>query len=112
MIRDRLTWPRFLGFDVLAATSDANTIRTFRERLTKAEALETIFADFARQLKTLGYLPMGGQIVDATLVAAPKQDNTETAAVKQGMTAAEIWPDQPAKAQQQDTDARWTLKFA
>jgi hypothetical protein len=57
---------------------------------------------------------MGGQIVDATLVAAPKQRNTavEKEAIKAGKSAAEIWPDQPAKAAQKDTDARWTLKFA
>ena len=57
---------------------------------------------------------MGGQIVDATLVAAPKQRNTaaEKDAIKAGKTAGEIWPDQPAKAAQKDTDARWTLKFA
>ncbi|GAA4776819.1 hypothetical protein GCM10023219_25740 [Stakelama sediminis] len=54
------------------------------------------------------------RIVDATLVAAPKQRNTEAerAAVKEGKTAAEIWPGDPAKARQKDTDARWTLKFA
>jgi hypothetical protein len=57
---------------------------------------------------------MGGQIVDATLVAAPKQRNTEPekTAIKEGKTAAEIWPDEPARAAQKDTDARRTLKFA
>ena len=95
-------------------TPDANTIRMFRERLTAAGAIDTVFADFDRQLKERGYLPMGGQIVDATLVAAPKQRNTEAekAAVKDGKSAVEIWPDEPAKARQKDTDARWTLKFA
>lgn len=114
LIRDRLSWLRFLGFDLGAATPDANTIRMFRERLTAAGALDTLFADFDRQLKARGYLPMGGQIVDATLVAAPKQRNTEAekAAVKEGKSAGEIWPDEPAKARQKDTDARWTLKFA
>ncbi|WP_188583345.1 IS5 family transposase [Tistrella bauzanensis] len=114
LIRDRLSWLRFLGFDLGAATPDANTIRMFRERLTAVGALDTLFADFDRQLKARGYLPMGGQIVDATLVAAPKQRNTEAekAAVKAGRSAAEIWPDAPAKARQKDTDARWTLKFA
>ena len=114
LIRDRLSWLRFLGFDLGAATPDANTIRMFRERLTNAGALDKVFTDFDRQLKARGYLPMGGQIVDATLVAAPKQRNTEAekAAVKDGKTAAEIWPDDPAKARQKDTDARWTLKFA
>jgi IS5 family transposase len=114
LIRDRLSWLRFLGFDLGAATPDANTIRLFRERLTQAGALDSLFRDFDRQLKARGYLAMGGQIVDATLVAAPKQRNTEgeRSAIREGRTAAEIWPDEPAKAAQKDTDARWTLKFA
>jgi transposase, IS5 family len=114
LIRDRLSWLRFLGFDLGAPTPDANTIRLFRERLIAAGALNRLFSDFDQQLKERGYLPMGGQIVDATLVAAPKQRNTkaEKAAVKDGKSAAEIWPDEPAKARQKDTDARWTLKFA
>ena len=114
LIRDRLSWLRFLGFDLGAPTPDANTIRLFREKLTEAGALDTLFADFDRQLKKRGYLAMGGQIVDATLVAAPKQRNTqaEKDAIKEGKKAGEIWPDEPAKAAQKDTDARWTLKFA
>lgn len=114
LIRDRLSWLRFLGFALGAPTPDANTIRLFREKLTEAGALEALFADFDRQLRERGYLAMGGQIVDATLVAAPKQRNTadEKAAIKQGRAAAEIWPDAPAKAAQKDIDARWTLKFA
>lgn len=114
LIRDRLSWLRFLGFDLGAPTPDANTIRLFREKLTEAGALDAVFTDFDRQLKERGYLAMGGQIVDATLVAAPKQRNTELekAAIKEGKTAAEVWPDEPARAAQKDTDARWTLKFA
>lgn len=113
LIRDRLSWLRFLGFDLGAATPDANTIRLFREKLTEAGALGTVFADFDRQLKERGYLAMGGQIVDATLVAAPKQRNTaaEKDAIKAGRQAREIWPDEPARAAQKDTDARWTVKF-
>ena len=34
----------------------------------------------------------------------------EKAAIKAGKSAAEIWPDEPAKAAQKDTDARWTVK--
>ena len=114
LIRDRLSWLRFLGFDLGAPTPDANTIRLFREKLTEAGALDTLFADFDRQLKERGYLGMGGQIVDATLVAAPKQRNTqaEKDAIKGGKKAGEIWPDKPAKAAQKDTDARCTLTFA
>jgi transposase len=114
LIRDRLSWLRFLGFDLGVATPDANTIRLFREKLTEAGALDTLFGDFDRQLKERGYLAMGGQIVDATLVPAPKQRNTqaEKDAIKEGKKAGEIWPDEPARAAQKDTDARWTLKFA
>ena len=114
LIRDRLSWLRFLGFDLGATTPDANTIRLFREKLTEVGALDTLFADFDRQLKERGYLAMGGQIVDATLVAAPKQRNiqAEKDAIKEGKTAAAIWPDEPARAAQKDTDARWTLKCA
>jgi IS5 family transposase len=132
LIRDRLSWLRFLGFDLGAVTPDENTIRLFREKLTRAGAIDALFVAFDRQLRERGYLPMGGtcqgssdaqhrwkaggggQIVDATLVAAPKQRNTavEKDAIKAGKSAAEIWPDQPAKAAQKDVDARWTLKFA
>ena len=114
LIRDRLSWLRFLSFDLGVPTPDANTIRLFREKLTEAGALDAVFADFDRQLKERGDLAMGGQIVDATLVAAPKQRNTEPekAAIKEGKTAAQIWPDEPARVAQKDTDARWTLKFA
>ena len=70
LIRDRLSWLRFLGFDPGVATPDANTIRLFRKKLSETGALEVLFADFDRQLKDRGYLAMGGQIVDATLVAA------------------------------------------
>ena len=92
LIRDRLSWLRFLGFDLGAATPDANTIRLFREKLTEAGALDALFTDFDRQLKERGYLAMGGRIVDATLVAAPKQRNSEPekAAIKEGKVAAEI----------------------
>ena len=36
MIRDRLDWMRFLGFDLGAPTPDENTIRLFRNKLTLA----------------------------------------------------------------------------
>ena len=114
LIRDRLSWLRFLGFDLGAPTPDANTIRLFREKLTEAGALQVLFDAFDHRLRTNGYLAMGGQIVDATLVAAPKQRNTdaEKAAIKAGQTADEIWPDEPAKAAQKDVNARWTVKFS
>lgn len=113
LIRDRLSWLRFLGFELGGRTPDENTIRAFRNRLIEAGAFDVLFKTFDQQLRGAGYLPMGGQIVDASLVSAPKQRNTqdEKSAIKDGKTADEIWPDEPNKANQKDTDARWTLKI-
>jgi len=112
MIRDRLSWMRFLGFDLGAPTPDENTIRHFRNRLTETGTLRRVMKAFDWQLQKKGYVPMAGQIVDASLVPAPKQRNTEAEkqAIKEGKTAQEIWPDEPNKAAQKDADARWTLK--
>jgi transposase, IS5 family len=77
MIRDRLNWMRFFGFDLGASMPDENTIRHYRNRLTQSRTLERLMEAFDRQLREQGYLAMGGQFVDATLVPAPKQRNTE-----------------------------------
>lgn len=57
---------------------------------------------------------MSGQIVDAMLVVAPRQRNTEPekAAIRAGKTVGEIWPDKPARVRQKDIDARWTMEFS
>jgi IS5 family transposase len=113
MIRDRLSWMRFLGFDLGAPTPDENTIRHFRNRLTETGTLKRVMKAFDWQLHKKGYIPMSGQIVDASLVPAPKQRNSEgeKEAIKAGKSASEIWPDEPAKAAQKDVDARRTLKI-
>jgi IS5 family transposase len=91
---------------------DAKTIWAFRERLTKAGAIEALFARFDRAIREAGYIPMSGQIVDASLVSAPKQRNTdgEKKAIKEGRVPEE-WKAKPAKLRQKDRDARWTLVF-
>jgi IS5 family transposase len=114
LVRARLSWLRFLGFDLGAPTPDANMIRSFREKPTETGALKGLFFVFDRELKQRGYLAMGARMVDTTLVAAPKQRNTRDKKdeIKADKSAGEIWPDDPAKACQKDTDARWMLKFA
>lgn len=112
LVRDRLSWMRFCGLTLADPVPDANTLWDFREALIRAAALDRLFERLDQAIKDAGYLPMSGQIVDASLVAAPRQRNTEEekAAIKAGQKAAEIWPDKPAKAAQKDTDARWTVK--
>jgi transposase, IS5 family len=105
---------RFCGLGPGDAVPDANTLWDFREALIAVGALDALFARLDRSITEAGYLPMAGQIVDATLVAAPRQRNTEgeKARIKAGEKAGDIWPDKPAKARQKDTDARWTVKFS
>ncbi len=111
-LRDRLTWIRFLGLGLGDPVPDANTIWTFREQLTKAGAIERLFDLFDRQLRAAGYLAMSGQLVDASIIAAPKQRNTkaEKQALKQGRIP-EGWKEKPARLRQKDRDARWTVKY-
>ena len=113
MIRDRLSWMRFFGFDLGGAMPDENTIRHYRNRLTTSGTLEALMQAFEQQLREAGFLSMGGQIVDATLVPAPRQRNTdeEKAAIKQGKVT-ERWKEKPAKIRQKDRDARWTVKYS
>jgi hypothetical protein len=55
---------------------------------------------------------MSGQIVDASLIAAPRPRNTqdEKKAIKDGRIP-DAWKDKPAKLRQKDRDARWTVKY-
>ena len=113
LIKDRLSFMRFLGLGLADPVPDANTIWAFREALKRAGAVGRLFAQFDATLRAAGYLAMGGQIVDATIVAAPKQRNTEAerAAIKAGQIP-EAWAEKPAKLRQKDRDARWTVKFS
>jgi len=109
-IKDRLSFQRFLGVELEGTVPDATTVWLFRERLVKAKAIDRLFARFDAVLKDRGYLAMGGQIIDATVVPAPKQRNTqeEKIAIKEGRIPEE-W--KPAKIRQKDRDARWSIKY-
>ena len=50
---------------------NAKTIWLDREQLARAGAAEKLFAHFDALLRAKGWLAMGGQIVDASIVAAP-----------------------------------------
>ncbi|WP_042062668.1 IS5 family transposase, partial [Acidomonas methanolica] len=112
LINDRLSFMRFLGLTLSDRVPDAKTVWLFRERLTQAGAIQGLFERFDATLRNAGYLPMSGQILDATLVAAPKQRNTnaEKADPREGRIPQD-WQDRPAKLSHKDRHARWTLKF-
>lgn len=68
---DRLSWMRFCSLGPGDAVPDANTLWDFREALIAAGALEALFTRLDAAITGAGYLPMAGQIVDATLVQRP-----------------------------------------
>jgi transposase, IS5 family len=112
LINDRLSFMRFLGLGLSDRVPDARTIWLFREKLTKAGAIQTLFDRFDAVLRAAGYIAMSGQIVDASLVSAPRQRNTQ--AEKEDLKAGRIpepWARKPAKLRHKDRDARWTVKF-
>ena len=110
-IRDRFSFVRFLGLGLEDKVPDAKTVWLYRDQLAQAGAIEALFEDFDSYLEKQGYLAMGGQIIDASIVAVPKQRNSrdESAKIKEGGTP-EGWENKPAKRSQKDTDARWTKK--
>ncbi|AQT69210.1 Transposase DDE domain protein [Anaerohalosphaera lusitana] len=108
-IRDRISFMRFLGLGIGDRVPDAKTIWLFREQLTEAGLVENLFTQFDEFLRKNGFSAKKGQIVDASIVAVPKQRNTrdENKSIKNG-EVPENWSD--TKKRQKDTDARWVQK--
>jgi IS5 family transposase len=105
-ILDRISFMRFLGLRLGSRVPDAKTIWLFREQVTEAGLTGKVFRKFEGYLEESGFTARKGQIIDASIVPAPKQQNSreENAQIKQG----EIPPEwEEAKKRQKDTDARW-----
>jgi len=102
-IRDRLSFMRFLGLDLAGRVPDYSTVWRFREALGEAGAIAPLFARFDAELKEQGYFALGGQIVDASIVEAPRQrmSKDEKLQIKRG----EVPPWPAAKARHKDVDA-------
>ncbi|MBB3224486.1 transposase [Massilia umbonata] len=70
---DRRSFQRFAGLRDSSQIPDRTTIETFKERLITAGTSESVFDAVNRQLAGHGYIAHGGQMVDASIVQAPKQ---------------------------------------
>jgi IS5 family transposase len=110
-IRDRYSFCRFLGLTPEGRVPDARTVWLFREMLKELELMDELFAEMMMQIEMAGFIPRQGQIVDASIVPAPRQRNTreENEAIKRG-EVPEDWKDKPAMLRQKDVEARWTKK--
>jgi len=108
-VRDRLSFMRFLQLSISDTVPDAKTIWLFREQLTQAKLVKKLFKQFDEFLRENGFSAKKGQIVDASIVAAPKQRNSrdENKEIKNGSVPGH-WSDN--KKRQKDTDARWIKK--
>jgi len=110
---DRLSFQEFLGVDFADKIPDAKTLWLFKERLKKHDMGNVIFEVFQQQLHQHGYIPRGGQVVDATLIPVPIQRNTkeENKLIKSNVVPI-YWASNENKLRQKDTDARWSKKHS
>lgn len=84
MVRDRPGWIEVLWSGRWRHSAGCrHAVGLQGKHSIKAKALDRLFMRLGEAIGNAGYLPMGGQIVDASLIAAPRQ---------------------------KDIDARWTLK--
>jgi IS5 family transposase len=108
-LQDRLSFIRFAGLGLHEPVPDARTIWLFREQLKQVGANDDLFRRFDEILASKGFLALGGQIIDATIFAAPRQKPkvAEEATTWGGSTPAD-WSRH--KQAQKNQDERWTPK--
>lgn len=105
---DCMSYKRFCGLVSAANFPDRTIVWTFENRIGEAGA-KALFDGVTAQLLKKGFIARGGQIIDATLVPAPNQNNSRSKRelLEQGALPAD-W--KPAKRRQKDIDATWTKK--
>lgn len=105
---DRMSYKRFCGLTQAANIPDRTTVWVFENRIGEAGA-KAIFDGVSAQLLKKGFIARGGQIIDATLVPAPRQRFTRDDKEQLNEDAMPAdW--KPAKRRQKDLDATWTQK--
>jgi IS5 family transposase len=110
-INDRMSFMRFLDLTIADDIPDSRTVWVFRERLTDLGLVEPLFDLFLKELEALNLIVNEGKIIDASFVSASRQRNSreENTQIKSG-EIPESFKENPHKASQKDTDARWTKK--
>ncbi len=108
-IRDRISFMRFLDLNLNDTVPDAKTIWLFRETLTNAGVVKQLFNQFDRFLRNNGYAAKQGQIIDASVVAAPKQRNSnDENKLIQKKRVPKTWSKK--KRRHKDVEATWYRK--
>ena len=103
----------FLGITLADDVPDEKTIWAFRNTLSQAGVVETLFNAFRDHLREHGLILNQGSILDASFVDVPRQRNSreENQTIKAGGIPQDWQSEQNApKIAQKDTEARWTKK--
>lgn len=105
---DRMSYQRFCGLTHSACIPDRNTVWMFENRIG-VDGAAALFDQVQQQIARHGYIARCGQIIDATLVPAPKQQFSKE---EKDILAQQAMPADwsPAKRRQKDLDASWTKK--
>ncbi len=110
-ILDRRSFHDFLDITEADTVPDQNTIREFREKLTRAHLHDELFAAYAGRLEEKRFITHKGNIVDASFVEVPRQRNrrAENESIKNG-ELPDGWEGDPKCLSHNDLNARWTKK--
>ena len=109
-LRDSYSFRVFLGLSENDRIS-RQSIWQYREYFTNGGLCQNLARKHVEELTDAGLVGDSARILDGSFVEAPKQRNTreENYQIKKNdKTADELWGDNPFKARQKDTDARWT----
>lgn len=71
MLKDRISFRRFVGLSFDDKTPDHSTISTFRKRLRERGQGSTLFEKALEVLRTRGLVLEQGTLIDATIIEAP-----------------------------------------
>lgn len=109
-VLDRMSFQHFCRLDGALHIPDARTLWSFKQRVAQGGlGGRAIFEAVSQQLQRHGYIPRGGQIVDASIVQAPITHTASTE--REALNAGKAPPGWSAKRlAHTDRDARWTKK--
>jgi len=79
MLKDRISFRRFVGLSFDDATPDHSTICVFRKRLRERGHGSTLFDTTLAILKSKGLVMNEGTLIDATIIEAPRGASGRTA---------------------------------
>ncbi len=106
---DRLSFQRFLGISFDEQIPDFSTIWRFRERLVKANLLDTLFETLVQELDAQSLILRRGTLIDATLVQSARKPKKKEDAQCDKESDHRACKNVRQEAQQ-DTDATHTKK--